>query len=295
MNYLHPRKWWRNFTYFLSNLKYWVIPDNIFIRCEYRKRNGKKLHLDNPVTIDEKLQWIKLYDRKPIYHQMIDKVAAKEFIAERVGNEYNIPLLGTWSRFEDIDFDRLPQSFVLKCNHDSGSWVLVHDKATLNYEAAKYRLNTALQRDFYHRGYKEWGYKGIKPMILAETFLPNDKLEYQIFCHNEKPVLFLVRSDLAESKNGFAVCYSIDWKKLDYRVKKYPDVDLPKPVNYDKMLQFAQILAKNTLHLRVDFYELGDGSLYLGELTFYSNEGDFSKFTEEGREYLSQTLTLPLK
>ena len=294
MKYIHPLRWLNKCKDFANSLQYWVIPDKVFLGWEYKRRHGKTMHLDPPVTINEKMQWIKLYDRKPIYHKMIDKIAAKEYIAEKVGDEYNIPLLGTWSRFEDIDFDQLPRSFVLKCNHDNSSWILVHDKSQLDKEKAKDKLNEALHHDFYHCGYKEWGYKGIKPMIMAEEFLQEDKLECQVFCNNGQPVLFLVRSDLGDAKDGFAVCYSTDWKKLDYRVKKYPDVNLPKPVNYEKMLDLAHKLAKDTLHVRVDFYEMSDGRLFVGEMTFYSHGGDFSNFTEEGCKFFTDTLKLPL-
>lgn len=293
MKYIHPLRLWNNLKSWVSSWKYWLIPDAIFYRKEFKAQHGVELYLDHPVTIDEKMQWIKLYDRKRIYHVMADKVAAKQYIAERIGDEFNIPLYGAWHKFEDIDFNQLPQSFVLKCNHDNGSWILVEDKSKLDYEKAKARLNNALKHDYYHCGHKEWVYKDIPPMILAEEYLQDGKIEYQVFCQNEKPMLFLVRSDLGGAKNGYAVCYSIDWQKLDYRVKKYPDVNLPKPVNYEKMLRFAEILAKNTLHLRVDFYEMSDGRLCVGELTFYSAGGNFGNFTEEARQYFTDTLEIP--
>jgi hypothetical protein len=226
---------------------------------------------------------------------MIDKIAAKQFVASLIGEQYIVPLLGAWSRFEDIDFNILPNAFVLKCNHDSGSYVIVPDKNQIDLENAKFRLNNALKNDYYHTLHKQWGYKDITPMILAEPLLPDNRLEIQVFCNNGAPVFFLVRSDLGGNElSGFAVCYSIDWRKRNYRIDQFPDVDVPRPRNYDKIIQFSRLLSKDTLHLRVDFYELENGDLFIGELTFYSHGGYFCNFNDEGRRVLSDTLMLPV-
>ena len=294
MKYIHPKKIINKIKNLPNYLWYWGVPDKIVLQREFAKEHNRRLNLKDPRTIDEKIQWIKLYDRKPIYHTMIDKIAAKTFVSERIGSDYVIPLLGSWTSFEEINFDELPESFVLKCNHDSGSYVIVPDKNTLDKQAAKYRLNNALSRDYYHFEHKQWGYKDIPPMILAETYIMEDRLEYQVFCNNENPVFFLVRSDLgAGESGGFCVCYSLDWEKVDYRVDKYPEIDIPKPVNFQKMIEFAKILSKGTLHLRVDFYETSRGDLFVGELTFYSHGGNFCNFTDEACQLLNKTLLLP--
>lgn len=299
MKIIHPKRWLRaviGFPVSVKNVfKYYLIPDKLYLLWEYKSEHGEKLNLCNPQSIDEKMQWIKLYDRKPIYHTMIDKIRAKEFVANMVGCEYVIPLLGQWKKFEDINFEELPNSFVLKCNHDSGSCVVVSEKEKMNKVWAYYKLNGALKRDYYHYEHKQWGYKDIPAMILAEEYLEGEKLEYQVFCQNEVPMLFLVRSDLGDNAdNGFAICYSVDWQKKDYRIKEYPNIHLPKPKNYDKMLQIAKVLSKNTLHLRVDFYEMADGRLFVGELTFYSHGGNFCNFNEQGKRLFSETLHLPM-
>ena len=262
---------------------------------KFRKDHNIKLDLRNPTTIDEKLQWIKLYDRKQIYHTMIDKIASRDFITTELRtDQYNIPIYGYWSHFEDIDFLSLPEQFVLKCNHDSGSWIICKDKKHLDYAAAKKKLEKALRVNYYHYQNKQWGYDHIQPYILAEKYLDKEKIEYQVFCNNGIPLFFLVRTDLGDKKGeGYNICYSLDWEKKDYRLNNYPDVELDRPIHLDEMLHISKILSKNTLHLRVDFYET-DGQLYIGELTFYSNGGDFHNFSEQGKRALSDTLHLPI-
>lgn len=272
---------------------YYMLPDKLYLEIEYRKIHRQKLNLETPQTIDEKLQWIKLYDRKPIYHTMIDKIEAKSFIESTLGtNKYTVPLLGKWKSFDEIDFSCLPNQFVLKCNHDSFSWIIVRDKSTLDKDAARQKLMVALNRNYYHTMNKQWGYDNITPMIMAEELLPDNKIEYQIFCNNGIPQFFLVRNDLGDSNGGFDMCYSLNWEKLDYRVKKY-DINVPKPLYASEMIAVAAQLAKNTLHLRVDFYGLEE-KFYIGELTFYSNGGDFHNFSELGKAALTRTLTLPI-
>lgn len=295
MRYIHPKKLFHKALELIHNtFLYYIVPDKLYYYVKYRRIHHCKLNLKKPITIDEKLQWIKLYDRKPIYHTMIDKIASKQFVEEKLGtNEYTIPLLGVWGTFDEIDFDMLPNQFVLKCNHDSYSWIIVRDKTQLNKETARNKLSIALKTNYYHTENKQWGYDKIKPLIMAEYFLSKDKLEYQVFCNNGIPIFFLVRSDLAEARDGWNVCYDLNWQKVEYRTSSYPQVQLPKPINFDKMIEIATILSKDTLHLRVDFYEM-EGKLYVGELTFYSNGGDFHNFSEEGKKKLASTLRLPI-
>ena len=297
MKYFHPRKAYNLTNSFFRNLMYWIIPDKIFLKWEYSKEhNGLKANVDNPQTIDEKLMWIKLYDRKPIYHTMIDKIEAKKFITSVLGtNKYIIPTLATYNTFQEIVFDKLPNQFVLKCNHDSGSYVIVRDKSKLDVRSANYRLSNALKYDYYRGQHKQWGYTNIKRKIFAEKYIDVPFLEYQVFCNNGVPVFFLVRSDLAGGGGRpFAVCYSTDWQKKDYRTKNYPDIQLDKPQNFDEMLRIAQCLSANTLHLRVDFYETINGELYIGELTFYSHGGIFDNFNDKGKKILTETLNLDI-
>lgn len=177
------------------------IPDDTYLRLAYRIRMGKKLNLDHPRTFNEKLQWLKLYDRKPEYTTMVDKYEAKQWVASRIGEEYIIPTLGIWDHFDEIDFDALPNQFVLKCTHDSGGLVICRNKATLDKEKAKKKLDHCLRNNYFW-GMREWPYKNVKPRIIAEKYMEdsagraellddkstyNGLTDYKFFCINGKP------------------------------------------------------------------------------------------------------------
>ena len=147
-----------------------LIPDKAYLKLRFRADMGKKLNLKNPETYNEKLQWMKLYDRNPLYVKMVDKHEVKAYVSEQIGQEYVIPTLGVWDKVEDIDFDALPERFVLKCTHDSGGLVICKDKSKLNIEEAKQKLCKSLKNNFFYVG-REWPYKNVKPRIIAETFM----------------------------------------------------------------------------------------------------------------------------
>lgn len=280
---------------FVSNCYYHLIPDKLYYIIQYYRDHHKFLSFSHPSTIDEKLQWIKLFDRKPIYHVMIDKIKSKSFVTEVLGtDQYIVPLLGVWDHYSKIDFNKLPEKFVLKCNHDSYSWIIVRDKSKINHQITRNKLEASLSRDYYYTKNKQWGYKRIKPQIMAETLLEgNNFAEYQLFCNNGIPQFVLVRTDLGDTDGGYNICYSLDWQKLDYRIEKYPDINLPRPAQLEQMISISHCLSKNTLHLRVDFF-IVDERLYVGEMTFYSNGGNFHNFTQEAKDHLCDTLTLPI-
>ena len=144
--------------------------DEKYLCIVYKIRTGKTLNLENPKTFNEKLQWLKLYDRKIEYTTMVDKYAVKQYVADKIGENHIIPTLGVWDKFEDIDFDKLPNNFVLKCTHDSGGLVICRDKSKLDMNAAKKKLNKSLKRNYFYAG-REWPYKDVKPRIIAEKYL----------------------------------------------------------------------------------------------------------------------------
>lgn len=303
MKYFHPKRYYRKTKkYFRDLFLYYIMPDKMYLKYKYRKVNGKKLNLINPQSIDEKMQWLKLYDRNPIYTNMVDKYEAKKIVAQSIGKEYIIPSLGVWDKFDDIDFDLLPNQFVLKGTHDSGSVVICKDKNLFDYDYAKQKLTKALKQNYYRYENKQWVYKNIKPRILAEVYLSSKKdtfLEYQIFCNNGIPLFFLVRNDLGDKsyvKHKFAISYTLDWKRVAYRVgeESLLHIELEKPKNLEKMINIATILSRNIPHIRVDFYELDD-VLYLGELTLCTNGGFFENYNQQGIDILSKSLKLPNK
>lgn len=232
---------------------------------------GKKLNLDNPQTFNEKLQWLKLYDRKPIYTLMVDKIEAKKLVAEAIGEEYIIPTLGVWDRFDDIDFDKLPNQFVLKCSHDSGGLVICRDKNTLDFEAARKKINDCLSHSFFWAG-REWPYKDVKPRILAEQYMEDEAThelrDYKIFTFGGVPKALFIATDRGSNEETKFDFFDAEFKHLPF-TNGHPNADVTpaKPETFEKMKELASKLSQNIPQLRVDFYEV-NGKTYFGELTF---------------------------
>ena len=168
-----------------------LYPDKLYLKLKYRLIMGKKLDLINPKTYNEKLQWLKLYDRNPLYSNLVDKYEVRKYIEEKIGEEYLIPLIGVYNSFEEINFEELPEKFVLKCTHDSGSVVVCPNKKILNINETKLNINKALKRNFYYQG-REWPYKNVTPRIVCEKMLDSRIIDYKIFCFNGKPEFLYV-------------------------------------------------------------------------------------------------------
>lgn len=258
------------------------LPDKVIIPFMYRVATGKKLDLTHPRSFNEKLQWIKLYDRNPIYTVFADKYAVREFVREKVGEQYLIPLLGHWNHVEDIDFENLPNQFVLKCNHDSGGVVICRDRSAFDAEEAKKKLKTHLAQNHYYLS-REWAYKNIEKCIICEKYLideeSNDLRDYKIFCFNGVPKLIQVDFDrFTDHKRNL---YTTDWEFLDVTIKcpNDPNKIIPKPEKLSEMLDVAAKLSEGYPELRVDLY-LVNGKIYFGELTVYHG-GGIEKFTPD--------------
>lgn len=273
--------------------------DERFLRFYYPIIMGKPLHLSNPKTFSEKLQWLKLYDRREIYTTMVDKAAAKALIAERVGVQHVIPALGVWDCFDQIPFDALPDRFVLKCTHDSGGMVVCRDKAAFDFEAARTKLERHLYRPYY-KNFREWPYKDVPPRILAEECLIEDPAagpapltDYKFFCFNGEPRLMYISQDRSESVT--TTFFDMEYRHLPVRMKDPPaPVPPPKPVCFDEMKALAAALSAGIPHLRVDFYYI-DGTVYVGELTFFHNAGFVSISPPEWERTLGDWIELPPK
>lgn len=266
------------------------LPDAIYLRLIYYLYIGKRLNLKNPKTFNEKLQWLKLHDRNPEYTTMVDKVEAKKWVAERIGEQYIIPTLGVWDRAEDIDFDALPDQFVLKTNHDSGGVVVCKDKNKLDRNLTQKKMARSLKRDFYAYG-REWPYKNVPHKILAEQFIPcddprydNDLPDYKFMCFDGKVECCFVCTDRHSEDGVNITIFDREWNLMPFKRPNHPRrTDLKRPKLYSKMIELAEILAKGTKFLRVDFYEVGD-TIYWGELTLYPGCG-FEKFSPEEWDY----------
>ena len=262
-----------------------IFPDKLFLKLLFRVRMGRKLNLDNPQTFSEKLQWLKLNNRKPEYTQMVDKVGAKEYVANIIGEEYIIPTIGVWDRVEDIDFDKLPNQFVLKCTHDSGGIVICSDKSKLDIAAAKAKLKRGLKRQFYAQN-REWPYKNVKPRIIGEQYMVDESgyelKDYKWFCFNGEPKALFIATDRGikgeETKFDF---FDAEFNHLPF-TNGHPNAnrEIAKPKSFEKMKELAAKLSAGQPHLRVDFYDI-DGKIYFGELTFYHWSGTMPFEPEE--------------
>lgn len=293
----HLLGYWNRLTgpiiYDLSKL----VPDRIYLEHRYKKRMGKKLNLDPPVTYNEKLNWIKLYDRNPRYTKLVDKLAVRDYVKEKIGEEYLVPLLGVWDKVEDIDFDSLPDQFVIKCTHDSESAVICKDKSVFDVKAAKKKLAAAMKINFYYYN-REWVYKDIPHRIIAEQYLEdeNDKelRDYKIFCFDGVPKAMFIAIDRSIHKTKFDF-YDMDFNHLDF-TQHYPNSDRPvhKPEHFEEMKRLASVLSEGLYQVRVDFYE-ANGRVYFGELTFFHHGGD-TPFVPEKWDYtFGEWLKLPQK
>lgn len=193
-------------TFMKKSLRF--LPDKAYIKLYYRLRVGRKLNTHDPETLNEKLQWLKFNYRFPLQSIVSDKLLVRDYVKEKIGEEYLIPLLGSWEEYSDIDFSSLPERFVLKCNHDSGGLVVCTDKDKLNYEEAKKKIEKSLKSNFFYIG-REYQYRNIKPMILCEKFISDDgnvPMDYKIYCFNGKPDVILVCKDRF-SKNSHKASY----------------------------------------------------------------------------------------
>lgn len=247
---------------------------------------GEKLNLLYPQTFNEKLQWLKLYDRKPEYTIMVDKYEAKKWVEKKIGKEYIIPLLGVWDKFQDIDFELLPRQFVLKCTHDSGSLVVIKDKLKFDKDAVSLQFSHNLKINYYFKG-REWPYKNIKPRIIAEEYLTEemgDLKDYKFFCFNGKVEFFKI--DFNRFIYHQANYYNVDGEILPFGEQVCPpdfNKELDMPYNLKEMIRLAEKLSKNITFVRVDFYEV-DKKVFFGEMTFYPASG-MGKFLSHEMDY----------
>ena len=284
-----------NIAFFLQNrCNFPVLPDKLYLKLFYKNTFGRKLDLKNPKSYNEKLQWLKLYDRKPEYIAMVDKCEAKRYVAGIIGPEYIIPTLGVWDRFDDIDFDTLPDQFVLKCTHDSGGVVIVKDKSTLDIPSARKVLEKSLKRNYYYSG-REWVYKNIHPRILAEQYLdtPKGLEDFKFFCFSGEvkcmgQIAGRGTPDISNDffdENGNWIDLHIDYPNAKVRP------ELPK--TFAEMKRLAEILSARIPHVRVDLYEV-EGKVYFGEFTFFIGSGLLHLEPEEWDLKLGDMLTLPV-
>ncbi len=278
-----------------------LIPDTPYLKMQYRLLVGRKLNLKSPVTFSEKLQWLKLHNRKSEYTLMVDKVKVKEYVAEKLGQDCIIPTLGVWDNPDEIDFNALPSKFVLKCNHNSGTGMCIcKDKSTLNIPKVKAALRKGLKENYFLHG-REWPYKNVHRKIIAEQFMTdNDQKElrdYKFFCFDGKPYLCQVISDRSsDEKIDF---YDMEWKRLIGLIGLINPSSsicnskeaIPCPRSFSDMKRMASILSSGIPFVRIDFYDI-NGKAYFGEITFFAASGFGFFHPDEWNEKLGRMIDL---
>jgi hypothetical protein len=270
--------------------------DERYLRLLYRGVTGRRLHLNPPVLYSEKIQWLKLHDKNPIYPVFCDKLAVRGFVRERVGEEHLVELYGVWDDPDEIDFSALPEQFVLKCTHDSGSAIICKDKSQFDIEDAKQALRSWLRHDYSIRG-REWPYKGLPRRIMAERYLVNADgsraMDYKFFCFNGKAEFVLIRTNTNEKYiDNFT--FLRDFTRFQiylYKVPEAADTEVLRPPHYEEMIDIAEKLSAGFVHLRVDLYDTPEG-IKFGEQTLYNASGLSKLMTLEGDRFLGDLLQL---
>ncbi|BES66419.1 ATP-grasp fold amidoligase family protein [Gottschalkiaceae bacterium SANA] len=265
---------------FKSFFVYWVcknISDERYLKFKFRMIMRRKLDIKQPKTFNEKIQWLKLYDRKAKYVELVDKYEVRKHVKALIGEEYLIPLLGVWPTFQEIDFSKLPNRFVLKCTHDSGGVVVCQDKGRLDWDKIGKKMDKQLAKNYYYSG-REWPYKNIKPRIICEDLiesesggLPND---YKFHCFNGKAKNVMICTDRLKGQTQYYF-FDRQWKYLPCLVEGWNAPEgftLPKPEKLDEMFALAETMAKGFAFVRVDLY-CEKGKIYFGELTLYPESG----------------------
>lgn len=268
--------------------------DETFIKWEYYFGMGKFPDLFHPRTYNEKLQWLKLYDKHDEYSQYVDKYEAKELIKDIIGEEHIIPTLGVWNSFDEIDFNSLPNRFVLKTTHDSGGVYICKDKFKMNLKEVRKVLNKSLKRNFFYE-HREYPYKNIKPRIIAEKYMVDESgielKDYKFFCFDGVPKMMFVATDRPlDTRFDF---FDTEFNHLPFK-QGHPLASKPifKPDNYHEMLEIAKILSRGFPHVRVDLYNI-NGVIYFGELTFFHFSGNVPFEPEEWDYIIGEWLVLP--
>ena len=259
-----------------------MLSDKTYLKIMYFYHMKKRLNFGNVTTFNEKLQWLKLHDRKEIYTTMVDKYEVKKYVADLIGGEYVVPTYGIYESYNEIDFDVLPNQFVLKVTHYGGSRgvFIIKDKNTIHYSHIENGIEKLLKENLYNYS-REWPYKNVKPRIIIEKYMKNEDEEelkdYKLFCFNGKPKIILVCSERFSSSNMCETWFDEDWNLMDiiegnHRVDK----NIKPPQSFKKMKYLASQLSKNIPFVRIDFYEV-NSKIYFGEMTFFPASG-FEKF-----------------
>ena len=287
-----------------SYLKYKRKTDETILKERFKKYHHREINLENPKTLNEKIVWLKLNDRRPLHTQCADKYEVRKYISEKIGSEFLVPLFFQTYDYKDVRIENLPdEPCIIKTNHDSGGGIFVYDKTKLDYKKAQQKLRRRLAVNYYGRS-KEWQYKNIKPCVIVEKLLQTKEgtipLDFKVHCMTGKPRMIQV--DVGRgTQNHFRNWYSTEWEREPYKwssIKpngKYTDPseeDVEKPELLTKMLELSEKLAKPFPYVRVDWYDV-DGKLYFGEMTFHHDGGNQPILPEVWDSKLGNLVKLP--
>ena len=283
----------------LINRRAHFLDDKTYLSLKFRSAMGYWMDWNNPKTYNEKLQWLKVYYHNPLWTTLVDKYDVKKYVASVIGEQYIIPTLGLWDSFDEIDFDSLPDQFVLKCTHDSGGLVICKDKRSFNIEQARKKIEKSIHTNYFWRG-REWPYKNVKPRIIAEKYMEDsstqDLRDYKFFCFDGEVKALFIASERntkgAEVKFNF---YDENFNQLNI-VQRHPMSTnyIKKPVTFDEMKMLASALSKGLPEARCDFYEV-NGKVYFGEITFFHHGGQASFHPNEWDTTFGSWIKLPEK
>lgn len=290
----NPKKavWWLFRKLFGQRLS-----DEHFVSLMYWVTTGSRLNLKTPETFNEKIIWLNLYDRRPEIPSLVDKYEVKRIVGRMLGEAYIIPQLGVWERFDEIDFSTLPNRFVLKCTHDSGSVVICKDKSLFDMDSARKKLNKSLRQNYYYLA-REWQYKAIKPRIIAEKYMEESSdrelMDYKFLCFDgEVKFIFVVFDRYTSLKRNI---YTPDWQLINETITfpNAPDRMIERPSKLDEMLEIARALSKGFPHVRIDLYFI-NGQIYFGECTFSSAAGMGEFSSDSFAKTLGDYIKLPAR
>lgn len=273
------------------------LPDKLYLKIQYGYNTHRKLNLKSPTRYNEKLQWIKLYDRQPIYTDFVDKYKVKRIVAERIGKQYVVPLLAVWDRPDDIDISMLPDKFVMKTNHDSKGVIVCKDKSKFDLKQAKAFFSERMAANGYDYG-REWPYKGVVKKIIAEQYIEDESgglIDYKVLCFNGVPKLIQLH------QGRFTDHHTQDFYDVDWNVQSFNQVGevssespAPRPSFLSEMLELSAKLSAGIPHIRVDWYH-ANGQLYFGEMTFFDASGYLDFIPDEYNEIIGSWIKLPEK
>lgn len=274
-----------------------LLPDKLYLQLVYHRKLNRWIDFSNPTTYNEKLQWLKVYDHNDFYTSLVDKYEVKDIVSHKIGEQYVVHTYGVWNSFDEIDFDKLPESFVLKCTHDSGGLYICKKKSELNPDEARTVITASLKNNYYKMG-REWPYKNVKPRIIAEEYMEDDQTkelrDYKFFVFDGKVrALFIATERQVEGEDTKFDFFDENGRHLDIKHGHKNAAITPElPRNFELMKELASKLAEGIPHVRVDFYEV-NGRVYFGELTFYHHGGFVPFEPEKWDRIFGEWLVLP--